>query len=121
MQVGRLQRPDGAVPLHHLDALQHVRDVGSVAARVHSHRPADASRDGAQEGQVLPCLRRAARHVGIQSRRPCDDARSVHLDPVEAPPEPDHHAPDAAVAHDQVRPDPHGEDRDVGRQGRKKG
>ena len=57
-----------------------------------------------------------------QGRLDQDRAGDVALDrnPVEPPPQPDHHRPDAAIPHDQVRPYPHRKDRNRRVQGAQK-
>ncbi len=49
----------------------------------------------------------------IQRRRPRRHPAALDRDPVEPAPEPDHHAPDTAIPHDQVRPDAHRKDRHI--------
>ncbi len=49
--------------------------------------------------------------MGIERRRPRGDGGAVDLDAVEAASEPDHHAANATVAHDQVGAHPHRKDR----------
>ena len=50
----------------------------------------------------------------VQRRRPRRNAVAFNGDPVEPPAKPDHHRPDTAIPHDQVRPHPHRKDRDDG-------
>ena len=48
----------------------------------------------------------------VERRSTGGDAVAFDGDAIEPAPEPDHHAPDAAVAHDEVGADTHREDRD---------
>ena len=93
-----------------------ISSIGTIAARVHPYRAANATRDCAQEGQVQPRVRCLARDMGVQRRGACGDDSVFAFDGVEPAPQPDHHSAQAAVAHDHIRPDPHRHDHDIGGQ-----
>ncbi len=92
-----------------------------MRAGVHDQSPADRAGHAAQERQAID-----ARYCGglgdikVRRRSAGDDARAVHdLDRAEGPAaEPDDEPGHAAVAHDEVRAEADGRDRDLARESR---
>ena len=109
------ERAHGAAPVNPARLDEHVLDLAAVRAGVHSQAPADRARDAAQERKPIdPRRRRGFRDERVRRRRARRDPAILHrLDGVERPAaEPNHDAPDASVAHDEVRAeadDGHGE------------
>ena len=108
-----------AGPVHGPRLDQHVRGFGAVRARIHAQRAADRARNAAIEGEAGNArLRRPLREPHIGHRRARPDAMPVlGLDLAEAAPaQPDHHARNAAVAHQQVGADADRRDGQIGGQ-----
>ena len=103
--VDRLARPR-----HRPRRDEGVGGVGAVAAGVHPRRAADRRR-GSCAGRSRSIPASAARRATCASSAaaPATTRSPSTRMPLNAAPEPDHHAGDAAVAHDQVRADPHRE------------
>ncbi len=94
---------------------QDVLGFRAVTAGVHGQGATDCARHAAIEFQPgNAVLRRHLGDIGIQRRRPGFDAGLTtrrHIG--EAASQPDHHAVNAAVAHQEVRADTDGQDRDA--------
>ena len=107
---------DGAGLDHHLFGL------AAMGATIHAQRAADAAGDAAIEGEPgNASIGRGARHFYVGHGGAGAEARPrLDLDLTEAPAETDHHAGDAAVAHEQVRAEPDDSDRDLARRSPRK-
>ena len=96
--------------------MHEVPRLRTVRAGVHRERPADGSRDPGEElAAGVSLAPEVAGELRASGARPGpDQALAGLLDPAEAAGSEDDHSFDAAVAHEQVAPEPDPEDRVAG-------
>jgi hypothetical protein len=102
---------------------QHVLGLAAIGAAVHAQGAADRTGDAAQKRQAGDRgLLRRARHLHVGHRGASGHAVAVlDCDLAEAAAEPDHHARDPAVAHDEIGAEADGGDRHLGGKLRQQG
>ena len=104
VHVGIGEGADAAAAIDAARGNQHVLGLAPIGAAIHPQRPADRARNAAQERQPGDRgLLGGARHLDVRHRGAGADARALlYRDIAEPATEPDHHARNAAVAHDEI-------------------
>ena len=120
LKIIRPKRDNFPVSRHRFGAHKNISGIAAIAARVHLDRATNRAWNGAQKGQIDPCIRSLARHMRIQRRNTRAHTVSLNLDMVKAAPHLYNNSAQAAVAHNKIRADTHRENCNIGINGRKK-
>src|SRR5581483_4901319 len=104
--LGRCELVPGAFGIERGCLHQHVLDLAPIGAGIHAQRAADRAGDAGEELEAgEPGVARDHRAVEAELPGAGSGIAAPRPDLGESPPEPDHHALDAAVAHQPVRGD----------------
>ncbi len=101
LTVGKAAQVTLAINAARLD--EDVFSFAAISAAVHAQRAANRARNAAEKRQPRDTGRlRRARHHHIENRSAGGDTLVFDLHLVESAAEPDHHAGNTAITHDQV-------------------
>ena len=111
-----------ALPVDGRGLDEHVLQLAAIAAGIHAQRAADGAGHAAQEFETGdPGIGRGARHGGIERGRAGADARALDRDLAEGGRQTDHHARNAAIAHQKIGAHADDADAQIGGPGIKEG